>query len=120
MKAISCRIPVLMVVVGLACFTISCSKGSSYGSGTNTGTQTNTVIMQGMSFSITTLRITKGATVTWKNTDNTTHTVTADDNSFNSGDVTAGNSYSRTFDVQGTFPYHCTYHSPMKGTVIVN
>ncbi|OQP62880.1 hypothetical protein A3860_26585 [Niastella vici] len=76
--------------------------------------------MQNMSFSVASLTVKAGTTVTWTNNDNVTHTVTADDNSFNSGDITAGHSYTKTFSVQGTFPYHCIYHSMMKATVIVN
>lgn len=115
--------PLLIIGVLVASLASDCSKGSSNsssGSSTNTGTNSNTVTMQGMSFSKTSLTITKGTTVTWTNNDNTTHTVTADDNSFNSGDVTAGNSYARTFNTTGTFPYHCIYHSMMKATIIVN
>lgn len=84
------------------------------------GTNNATVTMQNMSFSTTSLSITKGTTVTWTNNDNTTHTVTADDNSFNSGDITAGHSFTRTFSTPGTFAYHCIYHSMMKANVVVN
>jgi len=47
------------------------------------------------------------------------HTVTADDNSFDSGNIGAGGSYSRTFSVAGTFNYHCTIHAGMNGKVVV-
>ena len=115
-----------IIAIMVAAVASYCSKGSSYGSSTssgsntNTGTGSNTVTMQSMSFSPTSLTVTKGTTVTWTNNDNITHTVTADDNSFNSGDITAGHSYTRTFNATGTFPYHCIYHSMMKATVVVN
>jgi len=115
--------PLLIMGVVVASLASYCSKGSSNsssGSSTNTGTNANTVTMQNMSFSKTSLTITKGATVTWTNSDNITHTVTADDNSFNSGDITAGSSFAKTFNTTGTFPYHCIYHSMMKATIIVN
>jgi len=73
-----------------------------------------------MSYSVVNLTITSGTTVTWTNSDTTKHTVTADDASFNSGDITPGNSYTRTFSSQGTISYHCIYHSMMKGTLNVN
>ena len=118
-------IPLLIIGVVVASVVSYCSKGSSYGSSgssssTNTGTDSNTVTMQSMSFSKASLTIKKGTTVTWVNNDNITHTVTADDNSFNSGDITAGKSFARTFNTTGTFPYHCIYHSMMKATIIVN
>ena len=59
-------------------------------------------------------------TVTWVNGDTATHTVTATDGSFNSGDVHAGSSWSYTFSTPGNYTYYCIYHSAwMKGTVIV-
>ncbi|GAO44710.1 putative blue copper protein [Flavihumibacter petaseus NBRC 106054] len=109
-----------MVFVSLA----GCSKGDSYGSSgsnnNNGNNNTSTVLMENNNYSKASLTIKKGSTVTWKNNDYTTHNVTADDNSFNSGDIIAGYSYSRKFDASGTFPYHCTHHATMKATVVVN
>ena len=120
-------LPVLIAFVLSVALAGNCSKGSSYGSSSsgnsnnnNSGTAANTITMQSMSFSPASLTVTAGTTVTWKNSDNTTHTATADDNSFNSGDITAGNSYSKVFNTKGSFPYHCIYHSTMKGTIVVN
>jgi hypothetical protein len=49
-----------------------------------------------------------------------THTVTADDNSWTSGSLAPGASYSRTFNAAGTYNYHCIFHSGiMSGTVAV-
>jgi plastocyanin len=58
-------------------------------------------------------------TVTFVNQDSTKHTVTADDGSFNSGDILPGKSWAYTFTTPGTFTFHCNYHSFMKGTVTV-
>jgi plastocyanin len=58
-------------------------------------------------------------TVTFTNKDTAIHTVTADDGSFDSGNIQAGASWTYTFNTPGTFPYHCIYHSWMKGTVVV-
>lgn len=59
-------------------------------------------------------------TVTFVNRDTATHTVTATDNSFNSGDITAGKSWTNTFSTVGNFSYYCIYHNSwMKGKVIV-
>ena len=57
-------------------------------------------------------------TVTFLNQDSTTHTVTASDGSFDSGDIHAGGSWTHTF-AAGTYSFHCTYHSYMKGTITV-
>lgn len=58
-------------------------------------------------------------TVTWHNTDSVTHTVTATDGSFNSGDIKAGETWTHTFTAPGNFSYYCIYHAWMKGEVIV-
>jgi len=58
-------------------------------------------------------------TVTWVNQDGVPHTVTATDDSFDSGNLNAGASYSHTFSTPGTYTYYCTYHAWMKGTIVV-
>ena len=58
-------------------------------------------------------------TVTWANQDFTKHTVTAFDQSFNSGDILPGKSWTHTFSTPGSYTYFCAYHSWMKGTIIV-
>ena len=59
------------------------------------------------------------STVTWVNNDDAPHTVTATDGSFNSGNLNAGQSWSHTFTTPGNYTYYCSYHSWMRGTVIV-
>jgi len=58
-------------------------------------------------------------TVEWKNNDDTPHTVTAVDKSFDSGNLNAGDVFTHTFTTPGTYQYSCSYHPWMKGTVIV-
>jgi plastocyanin len=58
-------------------------------------------------------------TVTWVNNDGVPHTVTASDNSFDSGNLAAGATWSHTFTSVGEYQYQCSYHNWMKGTVIV-
>jgi len=96
---------------------VSCSKSSSNNS--NSTATPNTVTMAGMAFTPATITVSPGTTITWKNTDNMAHTVTADDNSFDSGNIGAGSSFSKTFSVAGTYNYHCTIHAGMNGKVIV-
>jgi len=48
------------------------------------------------------------------------HTVTANGASFASGTIANGASFSHTFGVAGSFPYHCSIHAFMTGTVTVN
>jgi plastocyanin len=60
-----------------------------------------------------------GGTVTWTNTGQAPHTVTADDGSFDSGQLAPGASFSQTFNTAGTFTYHCSIHPQMTGTITV-
>ena len=69
---------------------------------------------------VITVVIGKNNTVTWKNEDVTTHTVTSTTGAFNSGDIKAGATWTYTFGTAGNFSYYCVYHSAwMRGTVIV-
>jgi plastocyanin len=60
-----------------------------------------------------------GTKVTWTNSDDAAHTATADDSSFDTGDLNQGDSASVTFDQAGTFSYYCRFHPFMKATVEV-
>ena len=57
-----------------------------------------------------------GGTVTWKNDDTIDHNSTA---SGWSGHLAPGAQFTRTFAAAGTFPYVCTLHAGMTGTITV-
>lgn len=62
----------------------------------------------------------KGDTVEWDWVDTgVSHTVTAEDGSFDSGLCAAGAKFFVTFSNAGTVNYHCTIHAQMTGTVTV-
>lgn len=88
---------------------------------TSAGSVQQTVSISGFSFQPSSMNVKVGDTVTWTNQDPTTHTVTADDGSFDSGNIASatGGTYSHTFTTVGTFSYHCAIHPSMKGTVVV-
>ncbi len=64
-----------------------------------------------------TLTIHAGDTVTWTNAGPSAHTATG--SGFDTGVLAKGASASHTFTTAGTFPYVCTLHSFMHGTVVV-
>ncbi len=70
------------------------------------------------SFSPANLTINKGAMVAWKNNDNVAHTVTSSGN-FDFGDIDPGKSYSRMFNIIGTYNYYCKHHPSTTGTITV-
>ena len=61
------------------------------------------------------------ATVVWTNDDNAFHTVTSDAGKFDSGTIQVGGVFTWNFTSlgPGTYPYHCNFHAPMHGTVVV-
>ena len=71
-----------------------------------------------MAFYSASLTITAGASVKWTNNDAYSHTVTADDGSFDSGSIAPGGTYSHTFAVAGTYNYHCSIHPGMKASIV--
>lgn len=88
--------------------------------------QTDTINLQDMLFKPAALTISVGKKVIWINKTNADHTSTSGinctkDGKWNSGYISEGQSFSRTFDSVGTFNYFCIPHclSGMKGVIIV-
>jgi plastocyanin len=77
------------------------------------------ITMRNLAYSATAVAISAGQTVLWVNEDAVPHTVTADDGSFDSGNIDPGRSWARTFERAGTVAYHCTPHPFMKAVVTV-
>lgn len=80
---------------------------------------TKTVSIRGMQFGTGTITIKAGESVTWMNEERMPHTVTANDGSFSSSALNAGNTFTQAFDKPGEYSYYCQYHPNMKGVVIV-
>ena len=77
------------------------------------------VVMKNFAFDPPTVTIKVGESVTWTNQDSVSHTVDADNGEFTSNDLANGATFSFTFDKAGSYPYHCSIHPTMKGTVVV-
>jgi plastocyanin len=100
----------------------STSNTSSTSSNSNQTTTSGSVGIKNMMFTPSQISVNKGATVTWTNDDNTTHTVTDDLNNVGgpaSGNIEPGSTYSFTFNKTGSFQYHCSIHPSMRGTIVV-
>jgi plastocyanin len=85
-------------------------SGSSGGSG-------DAIMIKDFAFT-TPASVSPGATVTVHNMDGLAHTVTADDGSFDSP-APAGNSSFTAPTKPGSYPFHCTIHPEMHGTLVV-
>ena len=74
----------------------------------------------GFAFAPRTVRAKVGQRVKWEHQDaGVTHTVTALDDTFGSGDLEEGEEFSHLFRTAGTFAYRCAIHTDMRGTVKV-
>jgi plastocyanin len=102
------------------------------GSGTSTGQSAppaggtpppaNTIVIDNFAFAPGTLTVKPGAKVTVTNKDTTTHTVTATTGkAFDTGNVAPGASGTFTAPTKpGSYPYICSIHPFMKGTLTVS
>ncbi len=124
------------------CLCVILACGSSEGPADNTptgpssppsGTTTASVSVIDFQFLPSNTEISVGSTMTWTNSGQSVHTVTADSGQWDSGsisapnsgngtyggDASAGGSYTRTFGQAGTFMYHCSIHPNMRASVTV-
>ena len=82
------------------------------------------VNVSGFTFLPGAVRVIAGQPVHWTNTSFAQHTITADDGSFDSGLMSAGDTFDMVFDLPGIYQYYCQLHGGpeldgMAATVIV-
>jgi plastocyanin len=79
------------------------------------------VKIDNFSFAPATLAVAVGTTVTWTNRDDIPHTVvsTEDPKAFKSKVLDTDEKFSYTFTKAGTYPYFCSVHPKMTGSVVV-
>jgi plastocyanin len=80
------------------------------------------VDMQGLAYVPVELHVVPGTTVVWTNSSPLAHTVTADDASFDSGNIDAGGTFEMFFEAPGFYTYFCAPHQAlgMMGVVVVD
>ena len=113
---------VAAVVAALACE----GGGGNFGTGINRpppppsppGTTTEVAIIDN-AFALATVSVVAGSTVRWTNAGGQVHNVTGDGGTFASGSIDPGGTFQRVFPAAGVFPYQCTIHTGMTGTVTV-
>jgi plastocyanin len=96
--------------------TTAITAGATVTSATGSAVQ---VIMANRSYQPQSVTIKVGVTVSWVNQDTLKHDVVADSGEFKSALFDKGGSFSFTFTKAGTYPYHCSIHPGMVGTVVV-
>jgi plastocyanin len=93
--------------------------GSDYGAGTTAGTAAATITIKDFAYGAP-LTVAPGAAVTVTNMDTAAHTVSADEGAAFDAEVKGGGTATFTAPATpGSYPYHCTFHPNMHGTLIV-
>ncbi len=85
----------------------------------NTKPATLSLTINNFNFIPNDVTVHKGTTVTWKNLDSVSHTVTGYAGGLDSAYINNGSSYSYTFTAVGIFKYYCALHPEMIGVVKV-
>jgi plastocyanin len=67
----------------------------------------------------TAITVSAGAHLAVANDDTTAHTATADDGSFDTGDISPGSTSTIDLSKPGRIAYHCSIHPFMHGTIVV-
>ena len=123
MRRMSVFFGALIAVIGLT----SCGGGDPVGP----PCASNTFCMLNTTFSPTTLSVSvaSGATVSWTNSLNVMHDVVWDTQAgrtaalagTGTGDIgiSSSGTQTRRFTTTGTFPFHCTIHAGMNGSLTV-
>jgi plastocyanin len=113
--AVAAAAVVATVVLGIAWAggddTVAASPPAGEGGGA--------VTIASFSFGPDAVSVPAGATVTWTNHDPFEHSVVAQDGTFQSQDLSPGQSFAHAFTAPGTYQYVCGIHPTMHGTVTV-
>jgi len=111
---------IVIASVGLA----ACSSGTKSSMTTTSkgsATSGSTIVIKNFDFSPSSLSVAPGTTVMVKNEDGVTHTLTSDSGGFNTGNVPANSTGHFTAPSKpGSYPYRCSIHQFMTGTLVVS
>jgi len=110
----------VMILTALIALSVAGAAASASPSGE--GAQASAVAKVSMGdnfFKPTKLRVKPKTKVTWTNDGGNPHTATADNDSFDTGTLSPGQSGSRTFKRLGKYSYFCEIHPSMRATIKV-
>jgi plastocyanin len=84
------------------------------------GAQTSAAIeIDNFHYTPPTLIVAPGTTVTWKNDDDSPHSVREKDGKFKSAALDTDDTFSQTFANPGEYEYFCSIHPYMTGKIVV-
>ncbi|CAE6818434.1 Amicyanin [Paraburkholderia nemoris] len=81
--------------------------------------RTYVIVIAQMRFNPPVLTVHRGDRVTWVNKDLFPHTATAPSKAFDSREISPNTSWSYVARQTGRYPYLCTLHTTMRGTLVV-
>jgi plastocyanin len=93
--------------------------GGASAPASNVPAHTDQVQITNFAFAPAVITVVAGTTVTWTNEDTTQHDVYAPPVGLQSPVLNQNDSYTHTFSSPGTYPYICSIHPFMHGTVVV-
>jgi plastocyanin len=105
-------------VVALA-IAVPAAAGRAHDAMVTVAAENATVTIDHHAFAPAALTINAGTTVTWKNADDSPHTVRSRSQTFASGALDTGDSFSQTFATPGVYQYFCSLHPFMVGEIVV-
>ena len=115
----------VLFLLAMALVLAACTAGTPSGTPASTASggsaKADSIIIHNFVFSPSSLTVAPGATVTVTNNDQVTHTITAMNGAFNTGDIAAGQSKNlETPKTPGTYAYICSIHQYMSGRLVVS
>ena len=114
MKTTSYRLAILAVSIMTSVYGIAADNTTS-----NDAPSQAAVKIDNFSFSPAQITVSTGTTVRWTNNDDIPHTVVSNDKVFKSTVLDTDGQFTYTFTKPGTYPYFCSIHPKMTGTVVV-
>ncbi len=108
-------VPFVAVIVAVV--TLAVTSAPTSGAATGAKPNGTRIVISNFAFSPSTLHLAVGSTITVTNADGVAHTVTANDKSFDTGDIAGGGKATITIKSPGTYAYHCDIHNYMTGVI---
>jgi plastocyanin len=111
------RVFAAAIAIALGCALLT--PGAAAPSPHATAAAVKRVTIRNFKFAPARLVVSRGTRVVWTNRDGATHTVVSKAGRWSSRNLGTGASFARTLRRAGTFPYICSIHPFMRGTVVV-
>ncbi|MGH7729121.1 MAG: cupredoxin domain-containing protein [Vulcanimicrobiaceae bacterium] len=111
----------LVCAVAFAIWSLAGSPGAraSDASPSPAASPAATVTIKNFAYDPDPITIKAGEAIRFTNKDSVAHTVTSTTGLFDSGNLDQGASWTHVFAKPGSYPYLCTYHTYMTGTIVV-